>query len=174
VRVSTLVRTQPTDFFFLVLTGTPVQNNLTELWGLLHWLYPSVFTEATERLFKNSFDLEHGKYSLPFITAAQNLLSTVMLRRTKANVEVDVPPKETLTVFLPLSELQRFWTYKLLTRMDTLNLQQIFTTKIDPENGAANQGRREVLAHLENQCQRRVVEGKQGTRMSYNTLVVPH
>ena len=50
-----------------VLTGTPVQNNLLELWSLLHWLYPSVFTRATENLFKASFDLSRGSYSIPFL-----------------------------------------------------------------------------------------------------------
>jgi SWI/SNF-related matrix-associated actin-dependent regulator of chromatin subfamily A member 5 len=155
-----------------VLTGTPIQNNLVELWSLLHWLYPSVFKDVTEELFKNSFNLEKGMYSLGFISAAQNLLSTIMLRRTKANVEVDVPPKETLTIFLPLTELQRFWTYKLLTRMDRLDLQQIFTTKIDVEDGAAIQGRREVLAHLENQMEKSSRGETKGNRMYSNTLLV--
>ncbi|KAF8241258.1 hypothetical protein K440DRAFT_573971 [Wilcoxina mikolae CBS 423.85] len=31
----------------LILSGTPLQNNLSELWALLHWLYPDVFTENT-------------------------------------------------------------------------------------------------------------------------------
>ena len=140
-----------------------MQNNLVELWGLLHWLYPTVFTDASEDLFKNSFNLEKGIYSLPFLTATQDLLSTIMLRRTKANVEFDVPPKETLTVFLPLTELQRFWTYRLLTRLDNVDLDQIFTTSINPENKMANQGRREVLSHLENQMQN-VRAGGQTTR----------
>ena len=95
--------------------------------------------------------MERGTYSLPFMTATQDLLSTIMLRRTKANVELDVPPKEMLAIFLPLTELQRFWTYRLLTRMDTVDLNQIFTAEINPEDGNANQGRREVLSHLENQ-----------------------
>ena len=137
----------------LVLTGTPVQNNLVELWGLLHWLYPTVFTSSSEELFKDSFDLERGMYSLPFLSATQDLLSTIMLRRTKTNVEFDVPPKETLTVFLPLTELQRFWTYKLLTRLDNVDLKEIFSESINPENEVASQGRREVLSHLENQMQ---------------------
>jgi SWI/SNF-related matrix-associated actin-dependent regulator of chromatin subfamily A member 5 len=130
-----------------------VQNNLVELWGLFHWLYPTVFTSASEELFKDSFNLERGMYSLPFLSATQDLLSTIMLRRTKANVEFDVPPKETLTIFLPLTELQRFWTYKLLTRLDNVDLKEIFSTSINPENEVASQGRREVLSHLENQMQ---------------------
>jgi SWI/SNF-related matrix-associated actin-dependent regulator of chromatin subfamily A member 5 len=131
-----------------VLTGTPVQNNLVELWSLLHWLYPNVFTSASERLFKNSFDLSRGVYSLPFLKAAQDLLATIMLRRTKATVEMSVPPREELTVFIPMTEAQRFWTYRLLTRMDTLDLKQIFTVKV--QDTPENQGRMEVMSHVAN------------------------
>lgn len=111
------------------MTGTPVQNNLLELWGLLHWLYPSVFTGASERLFKDSFDLSRGSYTIPFLNASKKLVSTIMLRRTKAVVAVDdVPPREELTVFIPLTETQRFWTYRLLTKMDTPDLHKIFAS----------------------------------------------
>ncbi|KAI0337438.1 hypothetical protein BDW22DRAFT_1423593 [Trametopsis cervina] len=34
------------SLYRLVLTGTPVQNNLVELWGLLHWLYPNMVLYA--------------------------------------------------------------------------------------------------------------------------------
>ena len=135
--------------FSSVLTCTPVQNNLVELWGLLYWLYPNVFTAASERLFKDSFDLSRGMYSLPFLKAAQDLLATIMLRRTKATVEMSVPPREELTVFIPMTEAQRFWTYRLLTRMDTLELEQIFTTKV--QDTPENQGRMEVMSHLAQQ-----------------------
>lgn len=123
-----------------------MQNNLVELWGLLHWLYPSVFTPASERLFKESFDLSRGMYSMPFLKAAQGLLEIIMLRRTKATVEFSVPPRDELTVFLPMTEAQRFWTYRLLTRMDTMDLKDIFTAKM--EETPMDQGRKEVMSHL--------------------------
>lgn len=50
-----------------------------------------------------------------------------MLRRTKADVELNVPEREELTVFLPMAEAQRFWTYKLLTRMNEAELKEIFS-----------------------------------------------
>lgn len=132
----------------VVLTGTPVQNNLVELWSLLHWLYPTVFTATSQRLFQDSFNLSKGSYAVPFVEACQKLLGTVMLRRTKATVQANVPPKEEQTVFIPLTEAQRFWYYRLLTRMDTMDLQQIF--KFDEGEGL-DDGRREVLSHLQNQ-----------------------
>ncbi|EGO28787.1 hypothetical protein SERLADRAFT_434683 [Serpula lacrymans var. lacrymans S7.9] len=136
----------------LILTGTPVQNNLVELWGLLHWLYPTVFTAPSERRFKESFDLSRGSYSIPFLKAAQELLAVIMIRRTKANVDINVPPREELTVFIPMTEAQRFWTYRLLTRMDTLDLKQIFISKL--EDGPLDDGRREVLSHIASQINR--------------------
>lgn len=130
-----------------------MQNNLLELWGLLHWLYPSVFTDASERLFRNSFDLSRGSYSIPFLNASTDFLSTVMLRRTKAVVMgEEIPPREELTVFIPLTDTQRFWTYRLLTKMDTPNLLNIFSDRPgikleDDEN--ASQGRGEDVSSSE-------------------------
>ena len=43
----------------LLLTGTPLQNNLHELYALLNFLYPDVFTDSTP--FDNAFDLVHHK-----------------------------------------------------------------------------------------------------------------
>ncbi|KAF8634735.1 hypothetical protein AX15_000747 [Amanita polypyramis BW_CC] len=145
----------------LILTGTPVQNNLVELWSLLHWLYPSVFTDTSERLFKESFDMSKGSYDISFLNAAKELVSKVMLRRTKASVEIDVPPREEMTIFLPLTEAQRFWTYRLLTKMDTLDLEEIFSqgSKIKVEDKAIHEGRQEVLSILEDQMkQERVLQ----------------
>ncbi|KAH7927010.1 hypothetical protein BV22DRAFT_1007877 [Leucogyrophana mollusca] len=138
----------------LILTGTPVQNNLVELWGLLHWLYPTVFTPPSERLFHESFDLSRGSYSIPFLKAAQELLAVVMIRRTKSSVEINVPPREELTLFLPMTEAQRFWTYRLLTRMDTLDLQDIFAEGVNQGEGKLDEGRREVLSHIASEIKR--------------------
>jgi SWI/SNF-related matrix-associated actin-dependent regulator of chromatin subfamily A member 5 len=126
-----------------------VHNNLHELWSLLYWLYPSIFTPASERQFRDAFDLSRGAYSLPFLTAAQNLLRTIMLRRTKATVTLDVPPREEMTVWVPLSEAQRFWTYRLLTRMDSTDLEDIFEEGIGGgDGGALEEGRKAVREHI--------------------------
>lgn len=85
-----------------------------------------------------------------------------MIRRTKAVVEIDVPPKEELTVFIPLTEAQRFWTYRLLTRMDTLALKQVFDQEIEVEDKDAREGRREVLRHVENEILSNSAGGESG------------
>lgn len=76
-----------------------------------------------------------------------------MLRRTKAVVMgEEIPPREELTVFIPLTDTQRFWTYRLLTKMDTPNLLNIFSDRPgikleDDEN--ASQGRGEDVSSSE-------------------------
>jgi SWI/SNF-related matrix-associated actin-dependent regulator of chromatin subfamily A member 5 len=76
-----------------------------------------------------------------------------MLRRTKAAVVGDeIPPREELTVFIPLTDMQRFWTYRLLTRMDMPNLQKIFIDKpaIKLEDETTSQKQPEATLSLEN------------------------
>ncbi|BFZ64542.1 hypothetical protein YB2330_005689 [Saitoella coloradoensis] len=115
----------------LLLTGTPLQNNLRELWALLHWLYPDIFTPTTSQRFHDSFDLTGGKYDTGFIDSARKLLEIVMIRRMKQNLEHEfkVPEKEEVTIYLPLSPMQRFWYKRLLTRLDKPMLEEILEGK---------------------------------------------
>ena len=114
--------------FRLLLTGTPLQNNLHEAWALLHWLYPEVFTEDTADNFKQAFDLTRGRVSTSFMDDARYLLELVMLRRLKSSAGVDLglPPKEEILLFVPLTPMQRFWYQRFLTRVDTNMLDQLF------------------------------------------------
>ncbi|KAK0184817.1 P-loop containing nucleoside triphosphate hydrolase protein [Armillaria mellea] len=148
------------SLYRLILTGTPVQNNLVEVWGLLHFLYPNIFTVKTEQKFLESFDLGRGIYDVPFLGAVQKLLSVIMLRRTKSVVSVDVPPRDEVTVFIPLTEAQRFWHYRLFHRIDIVDLEQIFDPQLEVDSRAANEGRREVLSHLLNDVHNRTTQDK--------------
>ena len=149
-----------------MLTGTPVQNDLTEVWGLLHWLYPTVFTVTTEANFKEAFDVGQGKYDLDFVEGVRKLLAVVMLRRTKATVEIDVPPKEETTLFLPMCDAQRFWTYRLLTEMDEIALDSVFGSGVDDE-------RREALKHLQTEVGSRGITGETKCETLIYFLFVP-
>ncbi|KAG6887770.1 hypothetical protein C0992_010819 [Termitomyces sp. T32_za158] len=151
------------SLYRLLLTGTPVQNNLGELWALLHWLLPTVFTQATQSIFKESFDMQRGSYAIPFLSAAKKLVSAIMLRRTKAVVAGgDVPPREELTVFIPLTETQRWWTYKLLTKLPAADLEKIFTERgetVKLEHEMAEESPKRVLGQVENKVETGNIEG---------------
>jgi SWI/SNF-related matrix-associated actin-dependent regulator of chromatin subfamily A member 5 len=124
------------------------------------------FTPASAHRFASSFDLTRGSYDLPFLTAAQALLAKIMLRRTKATVELSVPPREETTVFVPLTEAQRFWTYRLLTRMDAEDLEDIFDADASgapghsSSSGEADEGRMAVREHI----QRHLTTGQTGQK----------
>jgi len=89
----------------LILTGTPLQNNLQELWSLLSWLYPEVFTSKTHELFEKSFNLSKGQFSGAVLDDSRRLLELIMLRRMKSSpgVELNLPPKTEVVLFVPLS-----------------------------------------------------------------------
>ena len=55
-------------------------------------------------------------------------------------------------MFIPLTEAQRFWTYRLLTRVDTMDLKSIFTSKIEADSDdVIDHGRRQVQEILREQ-----------------------
>src|ERR1700760_846594 len=81
----------------LLITGTPLQNNLTELWSLLHFLMPAIFDklEAFESWFdfselkdRNGYEQifsEERKHKL--VASLHAILKPFLLRRIKADVE---------------------------------------------------------------------------------------
>jgi helicase SWR1 len=108
----------------LLLTGTPLQNNLTELWSLLFFLMPSDSTDggiggfADLKEFSDWFRrpveqiLEHGKDNLDeeakqLVTKLHQVLRPYLLRRLKKDVEKQMPAKIEHTWFCRLSKRQR-------------------------------------------------------------------
>ncbi|KZO91804.1 hypothetical protein CALVIDRAFT_335743 [Calocera viscosa TUFC12733] len=119
--------------FRLILTGKPVHKDLIELWALLHWLYPNIFTQASESVFRGAFDRRLGRYGDRHLKDAQKLLDIIMIRRTKDVVGLSIPPTEELIVFVPFTEVQRDWTWELLTRMSTDELRSVFSASFQDD-----------------------------------------
>ena len=76
----------------LLLTGTPIQNNLHELWALLNFLYPYIFTSSEP--FDQGFNAHSGKVEHDVVKRLHRLLQGCLLRRLKTEVEKDMPPKK--------------------------------------------------------------------------------
>lgn len=101
----------------LLLTGTPLQNNLSELWSLLNFLLPEIFDDL--RVFESWFNaknLHEDKEEMVRIAAQEqqnSILSTLhailtpfLLRRVKTDVDLQIPPKKEVLVYCPLTERQ--------------------------------------------------------------------
>ncbi|XP_062206337.1 LOW QUALITY PROTEIN: probable helicase CHR10 [Phragmites australis] len=100
----------------LLLTGTPTQNNLSELWALMHFCLPLIFGKLDEFLstFNEAGDsmtgAEANKANRQF-KILKHILKACMLRRTKALLIesgiLALPPLTELTVMVPLTQLQK-------------------------------------------------------------------
>ncbi|KAK6332230.1 hypothetical protein TWF696_002951 [Orbilia brochopaga] len=112
----------------LILTGTPIQNNLFELWSLVHWLYPEVFTNRTCDDWRKAFDLTRGKVDTTFVDCSRSLLELIMKRRTKRSpgINLGIPDKEEVVLYVPLSPMQRMWYTMILTKLDNSMLERLF------------------------------------------------
>merc|ERR1712091_51629 len=91
----------------LLVTGTPLQNNLHELWALLNFLLPDVFASA-ER-FDELFNLQSSDRDKThkLVEQLHRLLRPFMIRRLKADVEKDLPRKTETILFTSLAPIQR-------------------------------------------------------------------
>ena len=78
----------------LLLTGTPLQNNLVELVSLLNFLHSDIFTNVRE--FEKAFNIGNGNnssFDKEMLIQAQKVLGLFMLRRKKDQVEKLLPKK---------------------------------------------------------------------------------
>ena len=101
----------------LLITGTPLQNNLIELWSLLHFLLPTVFDKLST--FESWFDFSGLKDKASFeqllseerqqylVKSLHAVLKPFLLRRVKTDVESLMPKKREYVLYAPLTPMQR-------------------------------------------------------------------
>ncbi|XP_037928102.1 uncharacterized protein LOC119662531 isoform X10 [Teleopsis dalmanni] len=86
----------------VLLSGTPLQNNISELFSLLNFLEPSQFSSAEE--FMSEFGSLRTEEE---VNKLQVLLKPMMLRRLKDDVEKSLAPKEETIIEVELTNIQK-------------------------------------------------------------------
>ena len=154
----------------LLLTGTPLQNNLSELWSLLNFILPDIFSdfEIFNKWFDFSeLDLESSSEKLTklindeleknLISNLHTILKPFLLRRLKKNVLAgSLPPKREYIIECPVTPLQKKF-YKQALKM---NLKTSVTKQAIKEFFSLNS---KHLGRVSNKAIREFIDWKLGT-----------
>ena len=108
----------------LLLSGTPLQNNIMELWALMHFLMPDLFSSHSD--FKEWFskplmEIVEGNQTQRdrVVERLHRILRPFLLRRLKSEVEVQLPKKIEHVISCHLSKRQRFLYEDYMSLNDT-------------------------------------------------------
>ncbi|KAL5049693.1 hypothetical protein BDW71DRAFT_204393 [Aspergillus fruticulosus] len=128
----------------LLITGTPLQNNITELWSLLHFLLPEIFNDLSS--FQNWFDfssvldnngqtdmIERRKRTL--VSTMHSILKPFLLRRVKTDVETALPKKREYILYAPLTTEQKDLYREILNGTGRQYLEEKATERLMAKNG---------------------------------------
>ncbi|KAJ3386117.1 hypothetical protein HDU92_002677 [Lobulomyces angularis] len=126
-KLSTTLMQHYTSRYRLILTGTPLQNNLPELWALLNFILPKIFNsvKSFDEWFNSPFTgglagndkIElNEEESLLLIKRLHKVLRPFLLRRLKKDVESELPDKVETVIKCNMSSLQLKLTHQLKTR----------------------------------------------------------
>ncbi|KAA8527483.1 hypothetical protein F0562_034802 [Nyssa sinensis] len=99
----------------LLITGTPLQNNLHELWSLLNFLLPEIFSSA--ETFDEWFQISGENDQQEVVQQLHKVLRPFLLRRLKSDVEKGLPPKKETILKVGMSQMQKQF-YKALLQKD--------------------------------------------------------
>ncbi len=112
--------------FRLLLTGTPLQNNLHELWALLNYILPDVFVDS--EIFDEAAKIAEDEMNMTVCKNARLLLeNTMMIRRTKSVVEKSLLPKRQCVIKVSMTPLQVQWYKSLLEKDIGVILKKLMT-----------------------------------------------
>lgn len=117
----------------LLLTGTPIQNSMTELWALLHFIMPQLFDSHEEFSEWFSKDIENsvdkaGGMNEHQLRRLHMILKPFMLRRIKKNVQNELGDKIEIDVACGLTPRQKLMYSRLRENMSIADLVQKATS----------------------------------------------
>ena len=97
----------------VLMTGTPIQNNLHELYTLLTFCDPSKFGDEREFADKYGDLLDSNRQSMQQNTQLRDMLHTYLLRREKYDVEKSLPAREEIMIEVEMTTAQKTY-YKAI------------------------------------------------------------
>ncbi|XP_042619121.1 SWI/SNF-related matrix-associated actin-dependent regulator of chromatin subfamily A member 5-like [Cyprinus carpio] len=104
----------------LLLTGTPLQNNLHELWALLNFLLPDVFNSSED--FDSWFDTNNCLGDTKLVERLHTIVIFLIYMCVCIYVYISLLPKKEIKMYIGLSKMQREWYTKILMKdIDILN-----------------------------------------------------
>lgn len=121
----------------IILTGTPIENNLVEFWGLMRLINPSII-EPYKSVSKDSTRL---------VDKIKRLTAPFLLRRMKKDVLKDLPEKQEQTILINMDEEQRRIYDKMLK-----SIQHEFLRKNDRFEMKSNSILLSGLLYLQEIC----------------------
>lgn len=108
----------------LLLTGTPIENSLVDLWAQMNFLNPGLLGNLD--FFKNEFALPIEKHKNEDQSKKlQILISPFILRRTKKEVAKDLPDLTEQTIFCDMSDDQQEYYEREKSKVRNLILENI-------------------------------------------------
>ena len=129
--------------FRVVTTGTPIQNNVMDLYSLFSFLNPGML--GSTKRFRENFALPIERDRDPAArTRLRRLIAPFVLRRVKAEVLDDLPPRTEVTLHVEMSP-EEAALYEALRRRAMEDLEALARQGSEPEHG---KHRLQVLAHL--------------------------
>ncbi|XP_060841457.1 lymphoid-specific helicase-like [Rhopalosiphum padi] len=99
----------------LILTGTPIQNDMSELWSLLNWLMPKIFDQledfnswfVIDKFFDSNDKIINMAKKDELLDIILKILKPFILRREKKDTDLKLPPKKEIVIYAPLTETQK-------------------------------------------------------------------
>ncbi|KAI0757147.1 SNF2 family N-terminal domain-containing protein [Daedaleopsis nitida] len=112
----------------LLLTGTPIQNSMQELWALLHFIMPSLFDSHDEfnewfsKDIENAAENKGSRLNEHQLRRLHMILKPFMLRRVKRHVQNELSDKIEKDIYVELSARQRGLYKALLANVSVQDL----------------------------------------------------
>jgi chromatin-remodeling ATPase INO80 len=124
----------------LLLSGTPIQNSMSELWALLHFIMPNLFDshEQFQEWFSRDIEAhsqEKGELNQEQLKRLHKILKPFMLRRVKKDVENEIGPKVEYENLCTMTERQKTLYNSIKEKLS--NISDLFTSvdsKVKVEN----------------------------------------